>query len=332
MGLLRRRRPPSTPGSPQVRLPRSRRAYRVALLLALSPSALSAQNPGRGQAVEARIEALVQRIEARLEDAIVQSVVEGGIVALPDDATPEEVREAVRRAVLSHDPATLDADALGRDIAREVKREIRAALADMTPSERKRSRAKRPASGLLGLWITTVLAGLLVLFLRPRWLEATGERIHASPGRAAATGIAASVLILPTFVVGIVALVLSIIGIALLPFWMLAFPAAVAVAGIIGLAAGALVTGEAISRRTSEDHWATRSRWRTLASGSALLASPVVAAQILATAGAAPLAWVLAFVAWVVVLTAGSIGFGAALLALVGRRAKVQAATPGAVF
>jgi hypothetical protein len=95
----------------------------------------------------------------------------------------------------------------------------------------------RGVSGLFEDLITFVILsaiGLGVVFLAKDNLEVVAETARRTPGRAAMVGFAGGFLVLPTWVLGSVALVVSVVGIIALPFWLLLFPLAVALAAGLG--------------------------------------------------------------------------------------------------
>jgi hypothetical protein len=176
------------------------------------------------------------------------------------------------------------------------------------------------SAGLVGVFLTLAFLGLaLVLFGRPQ-LEVVSDTVSHSFGRAFVTGLVAQALVVPTFGMLVVGLALSIVGVLLIPFVVIAYALLVVVGLLGGLLAVAHAMGETWTRRR-------------LASG-ADIGSPNSYRYLLvglAGAGAVWATWVA--VGWVpvagdlvraaailVTWLLGTAGFGAMLLSRAGIR------------
>ncbi len=178
----------------------------------------------------------------------------------------------------------------------------------------------RHAAGLLGVFLTLAALGFgLVMFGRPN-LEVVSDTVSHSFGRAFVVGLLGEMLLLPTFGMLVVGLVLSVVGILLLPFAVVAYALLVVVALLGGFLATAHAMGETYTRRR-------------MVLGT-VVASPNSYRYVLIGLGAIMVFWA----AWVLfgwVPVAGSIiwgvavlvtwllataGFGAALLSRAGIR------------
>jgi hypothetical protein len=137
-------------------------------------------------------------------------------------------------------------------------------------------------------------------------------------------GLAASFLVIPVFVLGIIVLAISIVGIPALLIWVPAFPLAVVLGCLFGYLSVAHAAGEAFAeRRFYGGDWFSRANsYYYLLTGLGLLLVLFVAAHVVQILGP----WIgfihdiLMFLG--VVLTWGAIttGFGAVLITRAGTR------------
>ena len=175
--------------------------------------------------------------------------------------------------------------------------------------------------GLLGLMETLalglVLAGIgvgLIFYGLPH-LTRVSETLRGEPWRAAGVGVAAGFLAVPAFIVGLVALAVTIIGLPFLVVYIPLFWVALMAAALVGLVAVAHALGE----RTAEQHGSYDARHRNaytyLFTGLGLLLAPLFLSHLVGMTGA--LGWVgdlLGVFAWMVLWVSGSVGMGAVLL------------------
>jgi len=184
----------------------------------------------------------------------------------------------------------------------------------------------RGVAGVFEALITFVILaamGLGVVFLAKDNLEVVAETARRTPGRAAMVGFAGAFLVLPTWVLGSVALVVSVVGIIALPFWLFLFPLAVALAAGLGYFAVARNIGEWVAaQRLSGLDWlrATNTAYAVMA-GVGTLVMFSVAANVV---GMVPILGILkglfVTLGTVATFTAVCVGFGAVLLTRAGRR------------
>lgn len=136
-------------------------------------------------------------------------------------------------------------------IREEIREELRRELGDVRRGEwgaREEDSLRGSLRGLAGIF-QTLLAGLLSLgiiwlvhhFAEDR-LSTTVLALRTRPGKSFLVGLAGMVLFIPAYVLGAVALVISILGILLVPFWALLFPLVFAlsigggtIVGVMGL-------------------------------------------------------------------------------------------------
>lgn len=215
------------------------------------------------------------------------------------------------------------------EIRSELQREIRSEVREATRGRRGESFFGRVFGGLGGaiaqLFMVLVLAiiGAIVTHFAAPNLDAVAETARRTPGRALTVGTAGAFLILPAFVLGIVALAISIIGIPALILWVPLFPVAVVLGGGLGYLAVARNVGIWVSRqRFPYMGWVRISNPVTLMAGGALaLASPIIAAELVSVfpwTGA--LEVLLKVTGYMLGMVATLLGFGSVLLTRAGRR------------
>lgn len=189
--------------------------------------------------------------------------------------------------------------------------------------------------GIFGILITvTVLFGIgfvAILFGARRHLEGVADTVRASVGRSFVVGLAGTFLLIPVFVLGIIALAISIVGIPALIVWVPLFPVAALAAAVLGYLGVAHAAGESWAERNyyGSDWFRRGNSYYFLMTGLLLLVALFVAANIVHMAGP----W-LNFINGLlnffgVILTWGAIttGFGAVLISRGGSRPVNPAAT-----
>ena len=107
----------------------------------------------------------------------------------------------------------------------------------------------RRMAGVVGVFLTLGALGFgLVMFGRPS-LEVVSDTVSHSFGRAFATGLLGQLLLLPTFGMLVVGLILSVVGIVLLPFAVVVYVLLVVIGAVGGYLAVAHAMGETYTRR-----------------------------------------------------------------------------------
>jgi hypothetical protein len=181
------------------------------------------------------------------------------------------------------------------------------------------------SDGLSGL-LSTIALGLLlagigaaaVFYAHPR-LDRVSDSVRADTLRAGALGVATSFLIFPAYVVGIVILVLTLIGIPLLLVFVPLFPILVMAGGACGLVAVAHALGERTAERRGNWDAQYRNSYAYVFTGLALLLAPLVAANLLKmTVFLGFAGGMLEFLGKMGLLVAASVGIGALLLTRAG--------------
>jgi cytoskeletal protein CcmA (bactofilin family) len=238
-----------------------------------------------------------------------------------------------------------EAEALGRDVEarmrQEILSEIRSELGDEQGESRLGVRLFSPfrnvaravagvLSGALTILVLSLVGGVFVHFAHNH-LEVVAETARRAPGRAAAVGVAGVFLAVPVWLLGAVALVISIIGIPVALLWLPFFPVALALAAVLGYYAVARNVGGWVARREYP-----YTGWVRLSNPFTLVAAGVLAllgAFVLASAlqiGGSWLGFLRGlFVAGGVLATvvAVLIGLGAVLITRGGRRPEFYAGT-----
>jgi hypothetical protein len=219
------------------------------------------------------------------------------------------------------------------DLRRSLEREIRRDLMASMERDRRRSpnvvvgafrNVGRAIAGLLENALTLlVLAtlGAVTLHFAREPLDIVATTARRAPARSAMVGLAGGFLLIPVFVLGLVALAVSIIGIPFLLVWIPVFPLAAALAGLLGFLAVARNVGEWVAEQEYRGlEWIRGSNaFYTLTAGIAALMVPCIASSALRILGLGFFTGLLAFVGSVVVFLAVAIGFGAVLLTRGGR-------------
>ncbi|MFW5951700.1 MAG: hypothetical protein ACOCVZ_06265 [Gemmatimonadota bacterium] len=221
-----------------------------------------------------------------------------------------------------------------RDLRREIEREVRSDLRQEFESrdwtDHWRSPWRHFTRGLGGIFSTLVIyailvgLGFLAVFFGRKYLERIADTARQQTLRCGLVGLAGSFLVLPAYILGLLALAISIIGIVLIPVFAPLFPVAVVLAAIGGYLAVAHGAGEALAeRRFTGNDWFTRANsYYYVLTGVGLLLVLFLAAHIVSMAGP----WLgfieglLKFMAVMLTWAAFTVGFGAVLISRAGTR------------
>lgn len=165
-------------------------------------------------------------------------------------------------------------------------------------------------AGWLGVM---VIIGIGVLVLASSNLDASADVLERDFGRALLTGIAGQLALLPALALLLVGLVLTVLGVLLIPFAIVAYVLAAAGLVTLGYLAVARVVGRSFLGDDVVSERARRaSALKALIVGLVVMMIPWIAASLL---GWAPMAGLIArVVAIAVTWVAASAGLGAALL------------------
>jgi hypothetical protein len=306
-GLLSAWEPPAAAGSAGERLSRELLALQVA---AAAPP--PAEVPADATDTIQRLNDRIRELERVLQDPA-----------------------AAERTDLADLPALRE---LRRSLEQELRREIRQEMRREARREVRRSPFRHLTRGLTGVLSTlmayAVLVGLgfLAVFFARGHLEVVAETARQSTLRSGLVGLAASFLVLPAFVLGALALAISIVGIPLLLVYLPLFPLALVLAAVGGYLAVAHGAGEALAeRRFRGTEWFTRANsYYYVFTGVGLLLVLFIAAHIVTMAGPwlGFLQGLLKFLAIMITWLAVMVGFGAFLLSRGGTRPLTEPVMP----
>jgi hypothetical protein len=185
--------------------------------------------------------------------------------------------------------------------------------------------------GLSGIFSDLILYAVLfgiafatIFFGGRKYIEGVADTARAAPTRSLLVGLAAAFLVVPAFILGIVALLISIVGIPALLLWVPLFPIAVCAAVLLGYIAAAHAAGEALAERHfyAADWFQRGNSYYFILTGLGLLLSLFVASHVVQMAGPwlGFLRSILVGLGSVLTATVLSIGFGAVLLSRAGTR------------
>jgi len=227
-----------------------------------------------------------------------------------------------------------------RELRREVEREVRNELrSERDWTDRWSSPWRHITRGLGGIFSTlmtyAILVGLgfLAVYFGRAYLEGIADTARQQTLRAGLVGLAGSFLVLPAYILGLLALAISIVGIPLILVFAPLFPVAVVLAVLGGYLAVAHGAGEALAeRRFTGNDWFTRANsYYYVITGVGMLLVLFLAAHIVTMAGP----WLgfveglLKFMAVVLTWAAFTIGFGAFLISRGGTRPLGEVREPG---
>jgi hypothetical protein len=219
---------------------------------------------------------------------------------------------------------------LERDLRDEIRNEIRNEVRVGDWTDVWSSPWRHITRGLGGVFSTlmtyAILVGLgfLAVFFGRKYLEGVADTARNATLRSGLVGLAGSFLVLPAFILGLLALAVSIVGIPLLLVFVPLFPVAVVLAtvgGYLGVAHGA---GEALAERrfTGTDWFSRANSYYYVITGVGLLMVLFLAANIISMAGPwlGFLEGLLKFMAVMLTWAAFTVGFGAFLISRGGTR------------
>ena len=231
-------------------------------------------------------------------------------------------------ALASGVPVNLDSvNEIAQQISQEVAREVAGRFRDAPESSFSVSRMATDVAGLFGTLVALASLGFGALFFVPNRLEIVADTVRRSPIRSFFAGLFAQPLLLPALVTLVIGLVLTIVGVLVVPVAIIAFVLAVAAALVGGYLAVARVVGEIYARRRVQDgaYTAGWSTFRYLVYGLVgllMIWAPGVLMRSVPVAGDILLITALVFT-WAMATT----GFGATLLSKAGGGWKFGAPT-----
>jgi hypothetical protein len=272
-------------------------------------------------------------------DAILEAALHG----VPLEQTLEAQAEAVEAEA---EALTLENQATGDSVQRLVERitELEQELVERAEADADPDIVIEPSRGFSWLapfrYIGRGLAGIIsilvtfavvfgigiatIFFGGRRYIETVADTARHATMRSLLVGLAGTFLVIPAFILGIIALAISIVGIPALLVWIPVFPVATALAILMGYISVAHAIGESMAeRRFYTTDWFQRGNsYYFIMSGLAFLMALFIAAQIVGMAGP----WLgffrgaLTALGVIATWAALSVGFGAVLLTRGGSR------------
>lgn len=197
--------------------------------------------------IEGEVEGDVVMVGGELELLEGSSV--GGSVRLADARLVRNLGEVDGDVVNVEDDARANVD---EDVRRELREEIQTELRNEIRNEGPaflapfRSLAEGVAD-IVGHLVSVLVLGLVgaaVIAFAGDKVDVIADTARRAPGRSAAVGTAGAILLIPAWIIGFVALLVSIVGIPIAIAWLPAFPIAACVAALVGYLAVARNAGE----------------------------------------------------------------------------------------
>lgn len=224
-------------------------------------------------------------------------------------------------AIAAGQPVNLDSideTALAQQVAQQVARGVAQGVRGVPETGFSVSRMATDVAGLFGTLVALASLGFGALFFVPQRLEIVADTVRRSPIRSFFAGLFAQPLLLPALVTLIIGLVLTIVGILVVPVAIVAFVLAVAAALVGGYLAVARVVGEIYARRRVQNGGYTSgwTAYRYLVYGLIgllMIWAPVVLLHSIPVAGTILFITALVFT-WAMATT----GFGATILSKAG--------------
>lgn len=266
---------------------------------------------GQARLVDSR----VARDDGRVRDGIIE-------VTEDDRGASSSMRDRIRDEIRDEISSEIRAEMRGED---EHLREVRA--------ENRGSGLMAPfhaiAEGVGGAFeklVTVLILGLLgagfLAFAGPN-VDTISETARRAPGRAAMVGLAGTFLLIPVWILGTIALVISVIGIPVAIAWLPLFPLAAVTAALVGFVSVARNTGEWLADSSMPwTGWIRKSNpFVSLFGGLLGLFALAIAGHLVSII---PFLGAVSFLLFLaggfVTVAAMQVGFGAFILTRAGRR------------
>ena len=255
----------------------------------------------------------------------VYGIVKGDAVAIGSDVIVHSGGRVTGNAVAALGAVTL----LGGAVDGEM-RQLSGALGSVPAAAARAetpTRSTRHALALSSSWLVIlVLMGIGVLVFAGEYLDGVVDSLEGRFGRSFWAGIATQLALAPVLALLLIALAVTVIGILLIPFAIVAFVLAVAGLITLGFLAIARVTGESVAPAASKRYHARGAALRALVIGVTLYMGLWVVAS--AFAWAPMIETVLRVIAVAITWVATTAGLGAAVLSRGGTRRAVAASAP----
>ena len=161
------------------------------------------------------------------------------------------------RAMVTAQPANVEAPGEAaqeasrrvQEISQEVAREVSQRIRGASEASFSLGRIATDVAGLFGTLVALASLGFGALFFVPQRLEIVADTVRRTPIRSFLAGLFAQPLLLPALVTLSIGLILTVVGILVLPVAVVAFVLAVAASLVGGYLAVARVVGEIYARR-----------------------------------------------------------------------------------
>ncbi len=267
------------------------------------------------------------RGDIRLVDSsysgIDESDLGGRVIRVDADDTDFEASAALGDFADLDDLENLE-DRIRDEIRSELRHEYRDTGRGFSPFRAVGHGVAEVLGDLLSFLILSLLALSVVYFAKDN-LDVVADTARRSPMRAGMVGMAGAFLVLPTWLLGAVALVVSVVGIIALPFWLLLFPIAVALGAGLGFLAAAKNIGEWVAaREISGLEWIqpTNTFYAVVTGVGTVLAFSVAANVLDIVPFFGFFSGLIATLGSMIAFAALLVGFGAVLLTRGGREAE----------
>ncbi|HUQ83353.1 MAG TPA: hypothetical protein VM076_19520 [Gemmatimonadaceae bacterium] len=248
----------------------------------------------------------------------VYGTVEGDVVAISGDVIVHSGGRITGNAVSALGSVKLDGGTVAGEM-RQLSGAIGAIPRVVAGAPESRVGATRHALALAGSWLVIlVLIGIGVYVFANDYLDAVTESLEGRFGRSFWAGVAAQLALAPVLALLCIALAVTIIGVLLIPFAIVAFVLAVVGLITLGFLAVARITGESMSpsaRRAADTRGAML---RALVVGVVLYMGLWVVAS--AFAWAPVMETIFRGIAVAITWVAATAGLGAAVLSRGGTR------------
>jgi hypothetical protein len=264
---------------------------------------------------------------SRMADVLTRSLA----VEAPADAAPDGV---IAPGIPTSDSVSRLVERIA-ELERAVQQAERRSTRVVVDGPERRGSSRNPLhyvteglAGVFSLLITYVvlfaIAFGVIAFGGRRYIEGVGDTARHATMRSLLVGLAATFLIVPAFILGMIALVISIVGIPALLVWAPGFPVAVVLGVLLGYLGVAHAAGEAVAEKRFYVHdWFQRGNsYYFLLSGLGVLLAFFLASQVVHMAGPwlRLISGLLTFLGVVTTGVAVIIGFGAVLISRAGSR------------
>lgn len=249
-------------------------------------------------------------------NADIRGTVLGDVTAIFGDVTVRDGADVRGGATAWRGRVIVEGGRVRGDLRASPAKVARAEAVPMTRSE-----ALRLTVGWFAMLLTV---GFIALVLASRNLDGTARLLEQDFGRAFLVGVAGQLGFLPLLILTIVALCVTVIGILLVPFVLVAAPIAFAGLVTLGWLAMALMLGHALLRGSARDDRAAMIR--ALVSGVVILMAPWAIAALMQ--GPSTSAMLVRTAAIGITWAAATAGLGGAILSRAGSGTNRRATPP----